>query len=100
VCTSVGALEEGKHVHEQIIHCGFESDIFVGSSLIDMYVKCRAVEDAQRVFNMITTCNLAAWNAMLRGYAMHGQAKKALGHFVSRKCRDRYDHFYCSSSSL
>ncbi len=76
VCTSVGALEEGKHVHEQIIQCGF-----VGSSLIDMYVKCGAVEDAQRVFNMITTRNLAAWNAMLGGYAMHGQAKKALGHF-------------------
>jgi len=81
VCTSVGALEEGKHVHEQIIQCGFESDIFVGRSLIDMYVKCGAVEDAQRVFNMITTRNLAAWNAMLGGYAMHGQAKKALGHF-------------------
>jgi pentatricopeptide repeat protein len=46
-----------------------------------MYVKCGAVEDAQRVFDMITTCNLAAWNAMLGGYAMHGQAKKALGHF-------------------
>ncbi len=44
VCTSVGALEEGKHVHEQIIQCGF-----VGSSLIDMYVKCGAVEDAQSV---------------------------------------------------
>jgi pentatricopeptide repeat protein len=80
VCTSVGALEEGKHVHEKIIQCGFESDVFVGSSLIDMYVKCGAVEDAQRVFNMITTCNLAAWNAMLGGYAMHGKAKKALGH--------------------
>jgi len=42
-CASVGALEEGRHVHEQIIQCGFESDIFVDGSLVDMYAKCGAL---------------------------------------------------------
>jgi pentatricopeptide repeat protein len=35
-CASVDALEEGRHVHEQIIQSRCESDVFVGSSLIDM----------------------------------------------------------------
>ncbi len=50
-CASVVALEEGRSVHEQIIQSGCESDVFVGSSLVDMYAKCRSLEDAWRVFH-------------------------------------------------
>jgi hypothetical protein len=32
-------VEEGKHDHEKIIHYGFASDMFMGSSLVDMYAK-------------------------------------------------------------
>jgi len=39
-CASLFALEQGKCVHEQTVQNGYESDVFVGSSLIDMYVKC------------------------------------------------------------
>jgi pentatricopeptide repeat protein len=35
-CASVVALEEGRHVHEQIIQSRCESDVFVRSSLIYM----------------------------------------------------------------
>jgi pentatricopeptide repeat protein len=50
-CASVAAPEEGRHIHGAIIQSGYESDVFVGSSLIDMYAKCGSVEDAWRVFN-------------------------------------------------
>jgi hypothetical protein len=30
-CAGLGALECGRHVHEQLIQSGCESDIFVGS---------------------------------------------------------------------
>jgi pentatricopeptide repeat protein len=50
-CARVGALEVGRHVHEQIIGSGCESDVFVRSSLVDMYAKCGSLEDAWRVFN-------------------------------------------------
>jgi pentatricopeptide repeat protein len=39
-CASVVALEEGSFAHEQIIERGWDSDVFVGSSLVDMYAKC------------------------------------------------------------
>jgi hypothetical protein len=41
-CASFGAPEEGKCIHKQIVHSGFESDLFVGNSLVDMYSKCGA----------------------------------------------------------
>jgi pentatricopeptide repeat protein len=49
------ALQEGRRTHEQIIESGWESDVFVGSSLVDMYAKCGSMEDAQRVFNKMSS---------------------------------------------
>jgi hypothetical protein len=49
-CANVASLEEGRHVHRQIIQTGFESDFFVGIGLIDMYSKCGSIEDVQRIF--------------------------------------------------
>jgi hypothetical protein len=48
VCASAVALEEGKHIHKQIIQSQYKSDVFVGSSLIDMYGKCGSIEDAEK----------------------------------------------------
>jgi hypothetical protein len=45
------AIEEGRCVHQQIVECGWDSDVFVGSSLVDMYAKCGSMEDAGSVFN-------------------------------------------------
>jgi len=50
-CASMVALEEARSVHQQIIGCGWDSDIFVANSLVDMYTKCESIEDACRVFN-------------------------------------------------
>jgi len=80
-CASVATLEEGRHVHGAIIQSGYESNVFVGSSLIDMYAKCGSVKDAWRVFNRMPRCNMVAWTAMLGAYALHGHANETLAHF-------------------
>jgi pentatricopeptide repeat protein len=46
-----------------------------------MYANCGSIEDARRVFNKMTAHTTISWNAMLAGYAIHGHAKEALGHF-------------------
>ncbi len=47
--SGLGALDDGRLVNEQLIQSGCESDVFVGSSLIDMYSKCGSIEDAPSV---------------------------------------------------
>jgi pentatricopeptide repeat protein len=37
-CAGLGALDDGRLVHEQLIQSGCESDVFVENSLIDMYL--------------------------------------------------------------
>jgi pentatricopeptide repeat protein len=63
-CASIGTLEEGRHLHQQILESNCESDIFVGNSLIDMYSKCGSMEEAWRIFNKMPTRNVVTWTAM------------------------------------
>ncbi|KAH9540910.1 hypothetical protein CY35_14G031200 [Sphagnum magellanicum] len=77
-CASMVAYEEGRSVHEQIIQSGCESDVFVGSSLVDMYTKCGSLEDAQRVFNIMPSRDVVTWSAMILGHVKCGQGQNAL----------------------
>ncbi|KAH9542357.1 hypothetical protein CY35_13G001100 [Sphagnum magellanicum] len=77
-CASMFALQEGRCTHEQIIESGWESDVFVGSSLVDMYAKRGSMEDAERVFNKMLSRNVVTWNTMILGYVKCGQGSKAL----------------------
>jgi hypothetical protein len=52
-CGSVAAIEEGICAREQIIQSGWDLDVFVGSSLVEVYATCGSMEDACRVFNKI-----------------------------------------------
>ncbi|CAM6019343.1 unnamed protein product [Sphagnum balticum] len=77
-CASVAALDEGKCAHQQIIESGFESNVFVGSSLIDMYAKFGSMEEAQSMFNNMSSHNVVSWNIMILGHVKCGQGQEAL----------------------
>ncbi len=77
---SVLALEEGRCVHQEVIQSGLELDVFVRSSLVDVYAKC-GMDDAWRVFNKMPFRNVVTWNTILGGCAMHGHGKEALKYF-------------------
>ncbi len=77
-CASILALEEGRCVHQQIVEFGWDSDVFVGNSLVDMYAKGGSIEDAWRVFNKMPSRNVVTWNAMVLGHVKCGQGQKAL----------------------
>jgi pentatricopeptide repeat protein len=43
-----------------IIESGWDPDVFVGSSLVDMYAKCGSKADAWRMFNKMPSGNVVA----------------------------------------
>jgi pentatricopeptide repeat protein len=79
-CSGLGTLGGGRLVHEQlIIQSGCESDVFVGSSLVDMYAKSGSIEDASRVFNkMPYSQDVVTWTAIILGHVQSRQGQKAL----------------------
>ncbi len=77
-CASIVALEEGRCVHQQIVECGWDSDVFVANSLVDMYVKCGSIKDAWRVFNKMASQDVVSWTAMILEHVQSGQGQKGL----------------------
>jgi pentatricopeptide repeat protein len=60
---------------------GFECDVFIGSSLGDMYAKCGNIEDAWRMFNKMPSQNVVTWTAMILGHVQCVQGQKTLNYF-------------------
>ncbi|KAJ8567041.1 hypothetical protein K7X08_019249 [Anisodus acutangulus] len=78
-CANLGALERGKWIHEHVTKIEWvESDVFIGSALVDMYSKCGCIQMASEVFESMPTRNKHSWATMVRGFAVHGRPELAL----------------------
>uniref|UniRef100_A0A7C9AUE1 Uncharacterized protein n=1 Tax=Opuntia streptacantha TaxID=393608 RepID=A0A7C9AUE1_OPUST len=80
-CSSLECLQQGKLIHAQLTRTPFQSNVYVGTSLVDMYAKCGSISDAQRAFDAISLPNVAAWTALINGHAHHGLGSEAFVHF-------------------
>lgn len=80
-CASLGALESGRWVHEYIERKGIEWDVHVGTSVVDMYVKCGCLDTAVSIFQEMPLKNVSSWNALINGFALHGRGREALDCF-------------------
>ena len=68
-CTNLGILVFGDFIHAKTIKNAFESDVCVGSALVDFYAKCDKLEDAHCCFDEIYEKNVVSWNALILGYS-------------------------------
>ncbi|KAH9293007.1 hypothetical protein KI387_041794, partial [Taxus chinensis] len=98
-CASLAALEQGMQFHAQIIKSGYESDVFVGSALVDMYAKSGNIEDAEEAFDRLSERDMVSWSAMITGYAQHGHGVEALKHLCQmQRLGMKGDQFTFASS--
>ncbi|PIM97401.1 hypothetical protein CDL12_30127 [Handroanthus impetiginosus] len=80
-CAALAALTKGKEIHAYAIRNALESDVAVGSALVDTYAKCGCLNMARRVFDMMPTRNVITWNVIIMAYGMHGEGHEALALF-------------------
>ncbi|KAK1401651.1 PPR domain-containing protein/PPR_2 domain-containing protein/PPR_3 domain-containing protein/DYW_deaminase domain-containing protein [Heracleum sosnowskyi] len=76
-------LRFGVQVHGEVIKVGFLGDGFVGSCLVDLYVKCGELGNAGKVFYSMPELNAVLWNVLLNGYAQLGDSRETLRLFCS-----------------
>ncbi|KAL5561450.1 hypothetical protein UlMin_031197 [Ulmus minor] len=65
-------FQSGKQIHGQVLLFGFANDLFVQSSLINMYSSCGDLMLARQVFDEIAQPDLATWNSMINVNAKAG----------------------------
>lgn len=78
--SQLGVLESGVCIHgyiEKTIRKP-ESDVFIGTGLVDMYLKCGYLDSALNIFSEMRVKNVLTWTAMATGLAIHGKGKEAL----------------------
>ncbi|KAF8668868.1 hypothetical protein HU200_052071 [Digitaria exilis] len=74
-CSALGAVEQGMRVREnieaEIARGDAVPNVFVQCALVDMFAKCRCLDEARSVFESMGVRDLAAWTAMIGG-TVHG----------------------------
>ncbi|CAF1929208.1 pentatricopeptide repeat-containing protein At1g32415, mitochondrial [Brassica napus] len=84
--SSAGAtsnLDQGKHLHCVIAKTTacYDPDLILQNSLVSMYAKCGAIDDAYEIFSKMVRKDTVSWNSMIMGLSHHGLADKALSLF-------------------
>lgn len=81
VCSSLTLNLKGKEIHGFSIKKGFDTDVFVGGALTDMYAKCRDIRSAEKVLLRLPKRDVISWNALIAGYTQNDCTVKALKAF-------------------
>lgn len=97
-CSGLSALALGKELHASIIRTDYSDNIFVGSALVDMYSKCKAIKCAESVFKRMRKRNIVSWTAMVVGYGQNGFGEDAIRIFCEMQREGiEADHFTLGS---
>ncbi|KAL5992190.1 hypothetical protein ACLOJK_013105 [Asimina triloba] len=93
-CTQARTTSCGTQVHDLIVKSGFDSDVYVGTALIDFYSKNGDMDEARLVFDKIPVRNAVTWTAIITGYSQAGRSDISLQLFAQLRtttvCPDRY----------
>ncbi|CAN6442517.1 unnamed protein product [Victoria cruziana] len=89
-CAKIGLLLGGRSIHTRIIKMGGASgNCFLGNALIDMYVKCKELDHARKVFDVLAVGrDEVSWNILVSGYAKFGKLAMAKKLFDEMPIRD------------
>ena len=78
VCGLMGSMILGNILQAQIIENELQTEVTVTNTLIDMYSKCGALNEACVLFNKLKTPSIVSWGVMISAYATHGRCSYAL----------------------
>lgn len=81
VCGCLPDAGLGRQAHSIAVRLGMAADVIVGSSFVDMYMKCDCVEGARRVFDEMPVRNVVSWTSLLVGYNRNGSPDVAMSIF-------------------
>ncbi|KAH7279397.1 hypothetical protein KP509_37G017700 [Ceratopteris richardii] len=78
-CACLKETKRGSKLHLELESLGLTTDNdFVGTSLVDMYVKCGLLVEAQQAFEKISNRSCEIWNALIGGYIEHERNEAAI----------------------
>ncbi|CAN6689363.1 unnamed protein product [Malus baccata var. baccata] len=68
----------GQQIHGLTIKLGFEGDLHVNNSLLDLYAKNADMNSAEKIFASLPEVSNVSWNVMIAGYGQIHLSQKAI----------------------
>ncbi|XP_011629072.1 pentatricopeptide repeat-containing protein At3g24000, mitochondrial [Amborella trichopoda] len=77
-CVPLGALNQGRQIHANVLINGLMPNVVLETDLIIMYSKCGSITEAQQVFESMPHRNMHSWNSMIAAHVRCAQWDQAL----------------------
>ncbi|KAL2525877.1 putative Pentatricopeptide repeat-containing protein [Abeliophyllum distichum] len=81
-------FQKGEIVHAYVMTGGFDNYVFVRNSLIHMYGKNGAIEEAEYLLSRLESKSILSWNALISSYAESGLCDEAFSVFLQMENSD------------
>ncbi|CAA0824633.1 Pentatricopeptide repeat-containing protein [Striga hermonthica] len=80
-CAQSACLDLGEQIHAYMKEKRMELGVILGTALVNMYAKNGALDKAMICFDQMREKNVATWNSLIWGLAVHGHAFEAIRFF-------------------
>lgn len=99
---SAGGMQSdatGRGIHGACLKCGYDGNVYVGSALVDMYTRCKKMDEAKAIFDGLKNKNEVSWNALIAAYAREGEGHNTIELFSEMK-RGGFEPTHFTYSSM
>ncbi|KAL2330185.1 hypothetical protein Fmac_017766 [Flemingia macrophylla] len=87
-CSLDNNLQLGKGIHAWMLRNGVDVDVVLGNSILDLYLKCKVFEYAERLFELMNERDVVSWNIMIGAYLRAGDVEKSIDMFRNLPDKD------------
>ncbi|XP_010529188.1 PREDICTED: pentatricopeptide repeat-containing protein At4g18520 [Tarenaya hassleriana] len=87
-CSELKAIRFGRQLHSVVVKKVIKNDVFVGTSLMDMYAKCGKISDCRKVFDAMSNRNTVTWTSIIAAHAREELGDEAISLFRVMKRRN------------
>ncbi|KAI9079915.1 hypothetical protein K1719_038161 [Acacia pycnantha] len=78
----------GKAIHAWMLQNGVDGDVVLHNTMLDLYLKCRDFQYANRLFKVMEERDVVSWNIMIAAYMQAGDVDKSLDLFRNLPYKD------------
>ncbi|KAH6760303.1 hypothetical protein C2S51_017252 [Perilla frutescens var. frutescens] len=77
-CVHLKNMNISNSILAYLVKEGFDRDVAISNSLIDMYAKSGSISSARAIFESLPHKDTISWSVMINGYGLHGYCEAAL----------------------
>ncbi|WCJ36891.1 Pentatricopeptide repeat (PPR) superfamily protein [Euphorbia peplus] len=80
-----GSVELGMQIHQLAIKLSYDDDLFIANALLNMYIDIGNLKLARRLFDTVSTRDVALWNSMIAAYIDYDCYDEAIRLFITMR---------------